>query len=383
MTNLAKRCERLKTSPIRDILHVLEQPNMISFAGGLPAQESFPTIAYNDIAQSQLQYGASEGDTALREKIADELRQLGLDISPHQVLILSGSQQGIDLVSKLLIDSGTTVAVESPTYLAALQVFNLFGAHYTPYQPQSIDTLNNHNPTLIYTIPTFQNPTGYCYSRNERQQLAQTSEHLGSVLFEDDPYRDLAYDQCDRTPVCSFMTSGNWIYQSSFSKTMAPGLRLGYLAASKNLFPHLVKLKQAADLHSNRVGQSIALSLLNCASRQSRLQSVITQYKSKRDYFNKELHAHFNDIAQWHMPKGGLFFWLELISQLDTQDLLQKAIKNKIAFMPGEPFFPEPQTRTASKHIRLNFSLADETQTRYGLAALADMIRDGGLGTSK
>lgn len=375
MKEFSERIARLTASPIRDILHVLDQPNMISFAGGLPSPESFPAVPFENVPRSQLQYGASEGDHDLREKIASELSELGLKTPAERVLILSGSQQGIDLVGKLFIDPGTKVAVESPTYLAALQVFSLFGAEYMPFDPVSSDTLlKGAKPALTYAIPTFQNPTGHCYTTEQRIMLANTCDEAGITLFEDDPYRELVYEDCDRTPVCALLNSTEWIYQSSFSKTMAPGLRLGYLTASERLFPLLTQLKQAADLHSSRVGQCMALSLLRSKDRASRLRDVVAQYKLKRDYFDHALQTHFSDLAQWKQPLGGLFFWLKLNGEkpVNTQDILQLALKDNVAFMPGEPFYPMGDQANT---IRLNFSHASLEQIDRGLIILASIIR--------
>jgi len=254
----ADRINNLTESPVREILKLTEQPSLVSFAGGLPAPECFPLLNFSEIDRSCLQYGASEGERELRQQVAATLSARGLHTTDDRVLILSGSQQGIDLVAKLLIDKGTKVAVESPTYLAALQAFDLFGASYVAYTPAHPDL---KDASLTYAISTFQNPTGHCYSIEQRRALAQACDDNGGVLFEDDPYRDLVYGECDRKPVCSYVKKAAWIYQSSFSKTIAPGLRLGYLTCSESLFPYLVKLKQAADLHSCRVSQYLVSEL--------------------------------------------------------------------------------------------------------------------------
>ena len=254
---------------------------MISFAGGLPSSESFPELNLQGIPREILQYGASEGESELRTCFAEELNLRGLSVSARQVLILSGSQQGLDLVAKLLIDRGTRVAVEAPTYLAALQVFSLFGADYVGYDANNLKALNPAlPPALLYTIPTFQNPTGHCYSRAQREALAQRADELDCVIFEDDPYRDLVYGDCDRTPVCAFVNKASWIYQSSFSKTFAPGLRLGYLVCSEDLYEQLVWLKQAADLHSNRLSQMLVLDMLR--QPDERLKILVDNYRIKR-----------------------------------------------------------------------------------------------------
>ncbi len=365
----------MHASPIREILSVANRPGVISFAGGLPAGDSFPAFSLDGMPQHFLQYGPSEGEWELREWLAEDLRARGLRCTPEQVLVLSGSQQGIDLVAKLFIDPGSTVAVESPTYLAALQVFRFFGARFVAYHAGSPDhaTLQQEKPTFAYAIPTFQNPTGRCLSAGERDKLAGACETLGLPLFEDDPYRDLVYDACERLPVCARLERAPWIYQGSFSKSLAPGLRLGYLVASPQLVPFLTRLKQAADLHSNRVSQWLVLQQLNDKGRQKRVEELAERYRSRRDGFERVLRRYFSDLATWQTPPGGLFFWLTLKRGIDTRLLLPKAIEAGVAFMPGEHFFP--CDGAASGHLRLNFSHANEAQADQGLRILAELVR--------
>lgn len=366
------RVDNLHASPIREILAVAQRPGMISFAGGLPAPESFPIYANLQVPPACMQYGPSEGEPALRERIAEEMQMIGLDCTADQILLLSGSQQGIDLVAKLFIDRGSTVAVESPTYLAALQVFRFFGAHFTPLR-RGTSEFWEAGANLAYVIPTFQNPTGHCYSRIEREAVAGHCDATSTPLFEDDPYRELAYDDCDRTPICSLLTRAPWIYQSSFSKTLAPGMRLGYLAASRDLMAYLVRLKQAADLHCNRISQWLVLEYLNDPDRGQRLVALRATYRKKRDRFAQLLDRHFADIASWQIPPGGLFFWLSLNRAIDTRTHLGVAIKQQVAYMPGEAFFADGDPPLG--HLRLNFSLATESEADRGLAILAALFR--------
>lgn len=366
---LSRRAASLYPSPIREILSVIDRPGMVSFAGGLPAPETFPAFRARAIPRACLQYGPTEGEPALRERIALELRSIGLACSPEQVLVLSGSQQGIDLVAKLFVDRGTSVAIESPTYLAALQVFRFFGARFVP-----LDLLGSRaGPSLAYVLPTFQNPTGRCYSRAERDALARKCDECGTALFEDDPYRALAYDDRDRSPICGRLRRASWIYQGSFSKSLAPGLRLGFLAASPDLITPLTWLKQAADLHSNRVSQWLVLEQLRSAAREARLARVVEHYRRKRDFFDGALRRHLGATATWQAPPGGLFFWLTLRRKIDTRSLLPEAIRRGVAFMPGEPFYPERPRRCGA--LRLNFSHADEEQAERGLATLAELLQ--------
>lgn len=376
MATLANRMTRLKASPIRDILAVTSRPGMISFAGGLPASESFPAVESLSFEQGDLQYGPSEGEEYLRQQVSIELQARGLEVGADSVLILSGSQQGIDLVGKLVVEEGTQVAVESPTYLAALQVFNLFGAEYVSYDIKSLcSSFSGNPPALLYSIPTFQNPSSFVYTERQRQDLANLCDNANITLFEDDPYRDLMYEPCDRQPVCSYMKHSSWIYQSTFSKTVAPGLRLGYLVCSPDLYPYLLRLKQAADLHSSRVSQRIVHRILNDSSATTRLIQLQELYKFKRDNFNSVLCKYFDDIATWYLPEGGLFFWLTLKSAtlINTQSLLSDAIDAGVTFMPGEPFFTDG--REASNCFRLNFSNVDNDDAEFGLAKLSEIFK--------
>ncbi|MGE5470981.1 MAG: PLP-dependent aminotransferase family protein [Bacteroidota bacterium] len=373
------RIAQLEASPIREILSVIDRPGMISFAGGLPAPETFPAMNLANVPAKWLQYGPSEGDPELRQCIAEDLNRLGLKCTAGQVLILSGSQQGIDLVGKLFIDAGTPVAVESPTYLAALQVFRYFGARFCNLDPRlpGAGFAGDERPAFAYAIPTFQNPTGHCYDAAERQTLARACDEFDVPLFEDDPYRDLVYDECQRTPVCASLRRASWIYQGSFSKSLAPGLRLGYLVASPDLVMPLLRLKQAADLHSNRISQWYVLGQLQDAGRAQRLAGIVDIYRRKRDLFARQLEQHFSDLANWRVPAGGLFFWLQLKIRIDTRCLLPQAIQHNVAFMPGEPFFAD--TQAAGGALRLNFSHADNEQIARGLATLARLIRQASV----
>ncbi len=288
MARLSERVRDLGGSPIRAMLARTQRPGMISLAGGLPSPDAFADLPLPAPPRELLQYGPTEGEPELRRAIAEDLAAIGLDCPPERVLILSGSQQGIDLAAKLHVDRGTPVAIDSPAYLAALQVFRFFGAAFQTLDaadPGAGWTRAPRRPALAYVTPTFQNPTGRCWTAGERQALADACDAGGVTLFEDDPYRDLAYDPCERTPICALLKRAPWIYQGSFSKTVAPGLRLGFLAASEDLFPHLVKLKQAADLHSNRLSQWIVLQHLNAPDRAARLERVVDLYRRKRDRF--------------------------------------------------------------------------------------------------
>jgi len=372
---LSQRVRDLRNSPIRALLERTQNPAITSFAGGLPAPDSFEDLVLPPAPTAMLQYGPTEGERDLRARLSEELEAIGLACPADRILVLSGSQQGIDLVAKLFVDAGTTVAIEAPAYLAALQVFGFFGAGFAPIdRADPAATFSAGQPALAYITPTFQNPTGHCWTAAERDALAAACDAGGVTLFEDDPYRDLVYDPCERRPVCARLKSASWIYQGSFSKTMAPGLRIGFLAASPDLFPHLVKLKQAADLHTNRISQWSVLQHLNDPNRAARLAGIVDRYRQKRDLFAASMSRHLTGLADWDVPSGGLFFWARLKGQVDTEALLEAALKRNVAFMPGDPF--QPGAPPHAPAIRLNFSHASSEAADKGLAVIGELLAE-------
>lgn len=376
MAQLSDRVRDLKGSAVRAMLEAAQRPDVISFAGGLPAPDSFDELDLPAPPADLMQYGPTEGEPALRRRIAEELQAIGLDAPAERVMVLSGSQQGIDLAAKLFVDPGSPVAVEAPSYLAALQVFRFFGSRF-----EVIDRTRpgwgwtgESAPRLAYVTPTFQNPSGHCWRADERGSMAAACDEASVTLFEDDPYRDLAYDACDRMPICAQIRRASWIYQGSFSKTLAPGLRLGFVAASADLFPHLVNLKQAADLHASRVGQWYALRYLDDPGRQQRLGRLVGRYRRRRDLFAASMARHLTGVADWEVPAGGLFFWATLRGGLDATDLLIAARERNVLFTPGEHFMPV--SAGPSPALRLNFSHADETSAERGLSILGELLRE-------
>ncbi|MDD0998542.1 PLP-dependent aminotransferase family protein [Pseudomonas sp. TNT2022 ID1044] len=378
----SERVSRLKSSLIREILAAAQRPQVMSFAGGLPAEAMLPKVDWADMPVSIGQYGMSEGEPALREALAMEARKLGVQCEASQVLVVSGSQQTLDLAAKLYIDKGTEVFLEAPTYLAALQIFQLFGANCitVPLEADGPDVvqlrtrLEAHRPAFIYLIPTFQNPSAVRYSEAKRDAVAALLDEFGVTLIEDEPYRELTFDGGSATPIVSRLKKSSWIYTGTVSKTLMPGLRVGYLIASPDLFPHLLKLKQSADLHTNRIGQWQALQWIGSERYQQHRSDLRDFYRVRRDAFQVALHTHFADLADWTEPQGGLFFWLKLKQPLDTRTLLNAALANDVAFMPGEPFFPEPDKHHG--YLRLNFSHIDPARLDEGLGRLAAVVRE-------
>ncbi len=377
----SERINRLTGSLIREILALTQQPGVISFAAGLPATTAMPPLDLSGAPQGLRQYGTTEGEPELRALVAQNLQALGRPCQPEQVLITAGSQQGIDLISKLFIDPGTPVLLEAPSYLAALQSFRLFGARFLtlPLTADGIDPqalrrrIVQDKPALVYLIPTFQNPSGYCYSDAVRREVAQVLDETGVVLVEDEPYRELVYQSVTRTPITSFLQRAPWIYLGSFSKTGMPGLRLGYLASSPELYPLLVRLKQSTDLHTNRISQWWATRFLSDPDYPAHLERLRARYRTQRDAMAAALDRHFRDIATWQVPAGGLFFWARLNAPVDTRVLLKAALAQQVAFMPGEPFFADD----AMEHgwMRLNFSHASDAEIETGILRLAAVIR--------
>lgn len=377
----SERVDRLKSSLIREILAAAQRPEVMSFAGGLPAESMLPKVDWAEMPASMGQYGMSEGEPALREAIAAQARLLGVDCSASQVLIVSGSQQTLDLASKLFIDRGTEVLLESPTYLAALQIFQLFGAECLAV-PQETDgpsllalrqRLHQHRPAFAYLIPTFQNPSAVRYSDEKRDAVAALLDEFEVTLIEDEPYRELVFDEGSARPIVSRMRKASWIYTGTLSKTLLPGLRIGYLIATPDLFPYLLRLKQSADLHTNRIGQWQALQWLGSDLYEAHLAQLRHFYRARRDAMQSALVEHFTDLAEWHLPHGGLFFWLRLKRPLDTRTLLTAALARDVVFMPGEPFFVDPDENLG--YLRLNFSHVAPERLNEGVRRLASVVR--------
>ena len=377
----SERVSRLKSSLIREILAAAQRPEVMSFAGGLPAEAMLPRVEWADMPVALGQYGMSEGEPELREALADEARAIGLPCDASQVLIVSGSQQTLDLAAKLYIDKGTEIVLEAPTYLAALQIFQLFGADCltVPLQADGPDLpalrqrLEHHKPAFAYLIPTFQNPSAVRYSEASREAVAALLDEFNVTLIEDEPYRDLTFDGGSARPIASRLKKASWIYTGTVSKTLLPGLRVGYLIASPDLFPHLLRLKQSADLHTNRLGQWQALQWIGTEHYRTHLLQLQDFYRGRRDAFEAALREHFGDLADWNSPQGGLFFWLTLRQPLDTRTLLNAALAQDVAFMPGEPFFADPDANHG--YLRLNFSHIDPARLDEGLKRLAAVVR--------
>jgi 2-aminoadipate transaminase len=380
---LARRAERLEPSVIREILKITEKPGVISLAGGLPAPESFPVEAMReaclrvltDTPHEALQYAASEGYGPLREWVAAQLGAQGLQVQAAQVLVTTGSQQGLDLVGKVLIDAGSRVAVEAPTYLGALQAF-------TPYEPEFVAVDCDEQGPLphalaaaagarfLYLLPNFQNPSGRSMGAARRKEVAQAAARAGLPLVEDNPYGDLWFDAAPPPPISAMAGEGS-IYLGSFSKVLAPGLRLGYVVAPPALVPKLLQAKQAADLHTPGFNQRVAHEVIRNGFLDTHLPKVRARYKAQRDAMRDALDKHLPAGCRFNVPAGGMFFWVELPDGLDAVALLPRAVEAGMAYVPGAPFYCEaPRANT----LRLSFVTVAPPLIEQGVAALGRVL---------
>lgn len=382
------RAQVLKSSAIREILKVTEQPDIISFAGGLPAPDAFPLTeiktATDTVLQSKdiygaLQYGPTEGYAPLRQWIAEYLSARDQTaVKPAQVLIVTGSQQALDLIGKMLIDSDDKVLVETPTYLGALQAFNQYAPEYIAIEsdsdglkPETISDDVAAEAKFLYTIPNFQNPTGRRLTESRRQTLVAKAKHNHLILVEDDPYGDLDY-QGHRLPCLYSLASENTIYLGSFSKILTPGLRLGFIVASEQFIGKLVQLKQAADLHTPSLTQYIAYQVLSKNNFLTHHIPKIREIYAKRcQYMLDSLKRYMPRQVHWNQPEGGMFIWVELPENINATELLSDAISQKVAFVPGETFYAHAEKTNC---FRLAFVTVPEEKIERGIKILAEMI---------
>ncbi len=382
--HLAQRAHRMNPSVIREILKVTERPGIISLAGGLPSPDTFPVQAMReaservlrDTPREALQYAASEGLPVLREWVAAELTRGGMTLDASQVLITSGSQQGLDLVGKLLIDAGSRVAVESPTYLGALQAFN-------PYEPEFVAVEGDdegprpealsaaRGARFLYALPNFQNPSGRCIGAERRRALVEAAGAAGLPILEDNPYGDLWFDEAPPPPMASLWPEGV-LYLGSFSKVLAPGLRLGYAVAPKPLYAKLLQAKQAADLHTPGFNQRLVYEVIRAGFLDRHVPTIRARYKSQRDAMQAALTAHLPPGCRWSVPRGGMFFWVELPAGVDSVALLAEAVERGMAYVPGSAFYTgQPRSNT----LRLSFVTVSAEQIDRGIRLLAESLK--------
>jgi 2-aminoadipate transaminase len=399
----ASRTKGITSSAIRDLLKVTQRPGMISFGGGLPAPELFPAQRFQEACHkvlsqnsaSALQYGETEGYAPLRQFVADKIARHGIKTSPDNVLITSGSQQALDLLGKLLIDTGDRVLVEAPTYLGALQAFRVFAADFVSVsiddyglRTELLEKPLRSDPKFMYVLPNFQNPAGTTLSEDRRVELVALAERHGVPIIEDDPYGELRYEGDHLTPLLaldrkslprdSSYTSGNVIYLSTFSKTLAPGLRLGWIVAPPEVIGKLAQLKQGADLHTSTFNQFVAYEVARDGFLEEHVQLIRKVYRERRDVMLDALQQFFPPGVTWTHPQGGLFLWVTLPAGLDIQAILKSALEQNVAFVPGDSFFADNKAgrgRSRQSHMRLNFSNAAPEQIREGIRRLSAAVK--------
>src|SRR5512147_1680591 len=394
----AHRMQKMGSSVIRELLKLTEQPDIISFAGGLPAPEVFPLKQFREACNyvlencgaQALQYSTTEGYAPLREMIARHTARYSVEIGPENILITSGSQQALDFLGRLFINRGDYIVVESPTYLGALQAWNAYGAQYIPVRADEngmiVDELEaalRVGPKFIYVLPNFQNPSGSTLALERRIKLVELADKYGVPIVEDDPYGQLRYSGDHLPSVVSLDSeyrgpnggcySGNVIYLSTFSKLRAPGIRLAWMIAPPEVIRKLVAAKQAADLHTATFNQFVAYEVAKGGFLDEHVKVIRATYKERRDVMIEMMEEMFPAGMRWSHPKGGMFLWGIMPEDMDAAEVLRRAIDKKVAFVPGEAFHA---TGGGKNTMRLNFSYSAPDTIREGITRLGDALKE-------
>ena len=399
----AQRMHGVSSSIIRELLKFTQKPGLISFAGGLPAPDVFPIQRFEEAAArilkengpDALQYSTTEGYLPLRELIAAKMNRYGIKATPDNILITTGAQQALDIIGKVLIDPGDKVLTETPTYLGALQAWAMYQAEFVtvPIDADGIclskqmEEALQAGPKFMYILPNFQNPGGVTLSMERRQKLVQIADHYGIPIVEDDPYGDLRFEGEHLPPLMVLdaqlqsnhsanvngkgFTAGNVIYLGTFSKTLAPGLRLGWITAPKDVLSQCVKAKQGADLHTSTFNQMLAYEVAKDGFIDEHGEVIRRVYRERRDVMLAAMEKFFPENVHWTHPQGGLFLWVTFPEEVDTAVLLEKAIDNNVAFVPGFAFNPHGGNRNSG---RFNFSNATPEQIELGIQRLGKVL---------
>ena len=388
----AERTAHLRASTIREMLKVTQQPDVISFGGGLPAPELFPTKAIGAAVQvvlerygaAALQYSVTEGIPEIRRWVAHRLsRRVGREVSPETVTVVNGSQQGLDLIGKVFLDPGDHVVLEDPTYLGAIQAFDAYQARYLTVDtdedgmiPESLERVLERAdpfPKLLYVVPNFQNPTGRTLSGRRREAVVRICERFGLPIVEDDPYCELRFEGADLPPLVSYESSAPIMYLGTGSKIMAPGMRVAWLAIDdEEIREKIVLAKQGADLHSGTFAQYVFHEYVSHSDAfEAHVRSIVETYARRRDVMAQSLAEHMPEGVRVTRPAGGMFLWVT-VPNVDTAELLKISAELKVVFVPGVSFYP---ARDVHDGMRLNFSNAGEKNIRLGVERLGHAIR--------
>jgi 2-aminoadipate transaminase len=393
----AQRTRRMKSSAIRELLKLTEQPDVISFAGGLPAPDVFPYEEFREACNVvlkthgpvALQYGTTEGYLPLRQMIARHTQSLGIEVTEENIMITSGSQQALDLLGKIFINEGDQVLVESPTYLGAMQAWNIYGAEYVTVPSDEnglvtdeLEAALRAGVKFIYVLPNFQNPTGVTIPLERRLRLVELADRYGVPIIEDDPYGQLRFEGSHIPsivvldeklhPQNNGCYTGNVIYLSTFSKTLAPGIRLAWVIAPPEVIRKLVVAKQGTDLNTAVFNQIVAYEVAHGGFLNKHIEHICSVYHERRDVMLDALEEHMPAGVKWTHPNGGLFLWATLPDGMNTVELFKEAVEQKVAYVPGASFHP---CGGGENTMRLNFSYASPEMINEGISRLARVIR--------
>ncbi|WP_069650981.1 PLP-dependent aminotransferase family protein [Caloranaerobacter ferrireducens] len=388
--NYAKRMENIKASEIRELLKLTEKPEIISFAGGLPAPELFPVEEMKEITREVLeeegervlQYGTTEGYTPLRKKIAERMAKVGVNVTYENILITSGSQQGLDFTGKIFLDPGDVVICESPSYLGAINAFKAYQCNFaevpTDDDGMIIEELEKilektERAKFIYVIPDFQNPSGRTWSIERRKRLIEVANKYNLPIIEDNPYGELRFEGERPPAIKHFDTEGRVIFLGTFSKTFCPGLRLGWTCADTEVLQKYILVKQGADLQTSTIAQRELNKFLEKYDLDEYIDKIKEVYKRRRDLMLNTMKEEFPEGIKYTYPEGGLFTWVELPEHINTRELLEKAVEKNVAFVPGGSFFPNGGHENT---MRLNYSNMDEERIVIGIKRLAEAIKE-------
>ena len=386
---LAERSERMKSSIIRELLKYTMIPGMISFAGGLPAPEAFPVRDFQDAcswvlghdAEQALQYGPTEGFAPLKDYLVEAMRKYELPAGRHNVLFTNGSQQALDLIGRVFLDRGDKIITGRPTYLGAIQAWNVYGPEYVTVplddDGMRVDELEKAleaNPTakFIYVLPNFHNPAGTTLPLERRYRLVELAAKHGAFVIEDDPYGELRFEGEDIIPICA-LHKENTLYLSTFSKTLAPSLRLGWIVAPEEVIAKLVQAKQGTDLHTSNLVQYLAYDICQRGLIRAHVRKIRSVYRDRRDAMLAAMEEHFPEGVTWTRPQGGLFLWVRMPESLSATELLDIAVEEKVAFVPGHAFYPDGSDGHCC--MRLNFSYSSPEIIEEGIARLGRAIK--------